>query len=59
MKNKEKSSAGTDKNLASAKESQIPKIKKVTEKKKRDPIYFKGIEIGYTGDLMDDENVPF
>ena len=29
------------------------------QKKFYDPFVFKGIKIGYTGDLMDDENIPF
>ncbi|MGH2319358.1 hypothetical protein ACRC6Q_16585 [Planococcus sp. SE5232] len=33
--------------------------KEHNEKKFYDSITFKGIKIGYTGDLMDDENVPF
>lgn len=33
--------------------------KEHNQKKFYDPITFKGIKIGYTGDLMDDENIPF
>lgn len=33
--------------------------KEHNQKKFYDPITFKEIKIGYTGDLMDDENTPF
>ena len=33
--------------------------KEHNQKKFYDPITFKEIKIGYTGDLMDDENIPF
>ena len=33
--------------------------KEHNQKKFYDPIMFKGIKIGYIGDLMDDENIPF
>lgn len=33
--------------------------KEHNQKRFYDPITFKGIKIGYTGELMDDENIPF
>ena len=58
MSTEKKPIAPVEKNNAEKKSAE-PKKSNRKEKKYYDSIMFKGIEIGYTGDLMDDENVPF